>query len=163
MVVQQTTCPAFCVAAAGKYDASEQHKIHSLDAGYFVDNHLGPNLRDEQLTSSSQAAQNQLTTRWPLGASSSFCAQVRAPSSLTTSQMRRSARDLDSPGTLWRDSLRTYGFTTQFTQSITTHRNPHMLERQLLAAKHILASRTYRTTYKITSIYIRHIPTPSTS
>lgn len=24
-----------------KYDASEQHKIHSLDAGYFVENHLG--------------------------------------------------------------------------------------------------------------------------
>lgn len=55
-VVQQTTCPAFCVAAAGKYDASEQHKIHSLDAGYFVDNHLGPNLRDKQLTSSSESA-----------------------------------------------------------------------------------------------------------
>ena len=55
-MVEQTTCPAFCVAAAGKYDASEQHKIHSLDAGYFVDNHLGPNLRDEQLTSSSESA-----------------------------------------------------------------------------------------------------------
>ena len=48
------------ILAAGKYDASEQHKIHSLDAGYFVENHLGPDLRDQQLTSSSQAAQNQL-------------------------------------------------------------------------------------------------------